>query len=124
MNINKKIGEKEELIIINKYQDLIMYVYMLLDKFPVSEKVIVGGEIKKYLFQGLELLFYAKRAYSKREKLKYLREVDVKLSCLKVYIRVVLKKKLINRRNYKAWSYKITSIGNLLGGWINSCLAH
>ena len=41
---------------------------------------------------------------------------------LKVLIRLYYKNKYINKRNYASWSKKITNIGNLLGGWINSCL--
>jgi len=115
---NVKTGE---LLIIKKYQELILYVYGLLGKFPQQEKMVLGAEIKNCLFKGFTLLLKAKKAYSKREKLNYLGEVDVNLSCLKVYVRIAYKKKYIKQRNYRAWSYKITNIGNMLGGWINAC---
>ena len=51
-----------------------------------------------------------------------LKLLDVDLKVLKVLVRVSYKNKYINIKNYTAWSKKITNIGNLLGGWINSCL--
>ena len=37
-------------------------------------------------------------------------------------IRVSYKKKYINAKNYAAWGKKLANIGNLLGGWMKSCL--
>ena len=119
---NKKVKPKEEeMLIIKKYQGMMLYVYNLLQKLPKSEQLALNSEIKQCLFKGYELLLYAKKAYSKREKLKYLREIDIKINCVKLYIRISRKKGYINRRNYRAWSYKITDISNMLGSWINSC---
>ncbi|MDD4035777.1 MAG: diversity-generating retroelement protein Avd [Bacilli bacterium] len=120
--INNRPGKQKELLIIKRYQELIIYVYNLLKKYPSSEKHTLASETKKCLFEGLELLLYAKKAYRKSIKIKYLNGVDVKLNCLKVYIRIAKNNKYINSRNYQAWSYKITTISNMLGGWINQCL--
>jgi len=68
------------------------------------------------LFDGFELLLHAKKAYSKNLKIKYLNDVDVKLSCMMIYIRVARKNDYINAINYRAWSYKITNISNMLIG--------
>lgn len=119
----KKLKPKEEeMIIIKKYQEMMLYVYNLLKKYPNSEKFALASETKKCLFEAFELLLWAKKQYSKNTRLKYLSEVDIKLSCLKIYVRLAVKNEYINARNYRAWSYKITNISNMLGGWINECL--
>jgi hypothetical protein len=110
------------MIIIKKYQEMMLYVYNLLKKYPNSEKFALASETKKCLFEAFELLLWAKKQYSKNTRLKYLSEVDIKLSCLKIYVRLAVKNEYINARNYRAWSYKITNISNMLGGWINECL--
>jgi hypothetical protein len=114
--------KEEEMIIIRKYQEMLIYVYNLLKKYPSAEKFALASETKKCLFEAFELLMWANKQYSKNARLKYLSEVDIKLSCLKVYVRIAIKNKYINDRNYRAWSYKITNINNMLGGWINECL--
>lgn len=114
--------KEEEMLIIMKYQEMLLYVYNLLKKYPSSEKFALVSETKKCMFEAFELLLWAKKQYSKNTKVKYLSEVDIKLSCLKVYVRIAIKNKYINARNYRAWSYKITNICNMLGGWINECL--
>lgn len=120
---SRKLKE-EEMLIIRQYQDLIIYVYQLLKKYPTNERHALVSDTKHCLFEGLELLISAKKAYGKNNKLKLLNDFDTKLSCLRIYVRIASKNKYINPRNYRAWSYKITSIGNLLGGWINECLVH
>lgn len=123
MEEQKKLKPKEEeMIIIKKYQEMMLYVYNLLKKYPNSEKFALASETKKCLFEAFELLLWAKKQYSKNTRLKYLSEVDIKLSCLKIYVRLAVKNEYINARNYRAWSYKITNISNMLGGWINECL--
>jgi len=41
---------------------------------------------------------------------------------IKVLIRGSYKANYITVQNYRAWSNKLTNVGNLLGGWINACL--
>jgi hypothetical protein len=123
MEENKVLTPKEEeMTIIRKYQEMMLYVYNLLKKYPNSEKFTLASETKKCLFEAFELLLWAKKQYSKNMRVKYLNEVDIKLSCLRIYIRIAIKNEYINARNYRAWSYKITNISNMLGGWINECL--
>lgn len=114
--------KEEEMVIIRKYQEMMLYVYSLLKKYPNAEKFALTSETKKCLFDAFESLLWAKKQYSKNMRVKYLNKVDVKLSCLKVYVRIASKNEYINARNYRAWSYKITNISNMLGGWIKECL--
>ena len=64
----------------------------------------------------------ANKEFNKIKRIIILNEIDVELKMLKVMIRVSYRKKYINSKNYSAWSKKIYNIGNLLGGWIKSCL--
>lgn len=114
--------KEHEMLIIRKYQEMMLYVYNLLKKYPNAEKFSLVSETKKSMFEAFELLLWANKQYSKTARLKYLNEVDIKLSCLRVYVRIAVKNEYINSRNYRAWSYKITNICNMLGGWINECL--
>ena len=67
-------------------------------------------------------IILANKEFNKIKRIIILNEIDVELKMLKVMIRVSYRKKYINSKNYSAWSKKIYNIGNLLGGWIKSCL--
>ncbi len=121
----KKKKEKEELeglIIYGKYLDLISYTEMILKKFPKQERFALVTMIKETTYEGMEQIIYAYKFFEKGRKLESLNFLDVKLKFLKVLIRVSYKNKYISLQNYHAWSNKLTHVGNLLGGWINSCL--
>lgn len=54
-NVSVKYYEKnEELLIIKKYQELILYVYNLIKKFPNTEVFLLTSDIKKNLLLGLK----------------------------------------------------------------------
>ena len=115
-------SKSSNLIIYQKYLELIYYSNDLLRKFPKSENFSLVKEIKESLYSGLHSLMYAIKLYSKQEKLKHLNDFDINLSLLKVQIRLAYKYKYISNQNYETWSRLITDICNLLGAWISSCV--
>lgn len=118
-NKEKKNGT---LIIYPKYMELVYYSNDLVRKFPKCEQFALVKEIKSTLYSGLRCIIYAIKLYNKKDKLRYLRELDIQLNLLKVHIRISYKYKYITMNNYQTWSNQLTDISNLLGGWINSCL--
>lgn len=120
----KKVSndEIESLVIYGKYLDLISYTEMILKKFPKCERFALASFIKNKTYEGMEYVIYAFKYYDKNKKLESLSTLDAKLKMLKVLIRVSFKNKYITVQNYRAWSNKLANVGNLLGGWINSCL--
>ncbi len=117
-----KKNNSGNLIIYPKYMDLIYYSNDIVRKFPKSEQFALVKEIKNSIYSGLRFIMYGIKVYNKQDKLKYLRELDIQLSLLKVHIRLAYKYKYITMQNYQSWSNIISEICNLLGGWINSCL--
>lgn len=109
------------LVIYQKYLELIYYTNDLVRKYPKSETFSLVKEIKSSLYSGLRLLMYGIKTYEPRNKLKYLSELDIQLDLLKVYIRLSYKYKYISMQNYNSWSTILTDICNMLGGWINAC---
>lgn len=117
--MNKKTNNN--LLIYQKYMDLIYYSNDIVRKYPKSERFALVEEIKHSLYTGLRMLMHAIKSYAVPEKLKYLKELDVYLSLLKVHVRLSYKYQYISNKNYATWSNLITDICNMLGGWINSC---
>ena len=112
---------KGNLAIYQKYMELIEYTNNIVRKYPKSETFALVKEIKSTLYSGLRLLMYAIKVYNKQEKLKYLNELDINLSLLKVHIRLSYKYKFITLKNYQSWCILLIDICNMLGAWILSC---
>lgn len=115
------MNDLEGLIIYKQYLEMIYYTEMITEKYPKVEKYSLVSEIKRNTYQGMKLIIKSEKEFIKNKKIEYLKELDSILKMLKVLIRVSYKRKYINVNNYKSWSKKIYNIGNLLGGWINSC---
>lgn len=117
--MNKRTNKN--LLIYQKYMELIYYSNDVVRKYPKAERFALVEEIKKSLYSGLRMLMHAIKSYSIPDKLKYLKELDVNLSLLKIHVRLSFKYQYISNKNYATWSNLITDICNMLGGWINSC---
>ena len=115
-------NENNNLVIYQKYLELVYYTNDILKKYPKSETFGLVKEIKNSLYSGLRLLMYAIKVYNKKDKLKYLNELDACLKLLQVHIRISFKYKYISMQNYSTWSDKLTEVCKMLGGWISSCL--
>ena len=92
--------KKPNLVIYQKYMNLIYYTNDIVKKYPKSETFALVKEIKNTLYNGLRLLLYAIKSYNTQDKLKYLNEFDVNLSILKIHIRLSYKYKYISTQNY------------------------
>lgn len=112
---------KNNLVIYQKYMELIDYTNNIVRKYPKSETFALVKEIKSTLYSGLRLLLYSIKSFNKMDKLKYLNELDISLSLLKIHIRLSYKYKYITVQNYQSWSSILTDICNMLGAWILSC---
>lgn len=117
-----KSNSAEDLIIYQKYMDLIYYTEMITEKYPRISKVSTVASIKNTTYEGMKYILLAYKMYDKKDKLNYLNKLDVDLKMIKVLVRVSYKKKYITIRNYEAWCRKINTVGTFLGGWINSCV--
>lgn len=116
------MNELEGLMIYKQYLEMIYYTENITLKYPKSEKGAMVDEIKRITYNGMRKIILANKEFNKIKRIIILNEIDVELKMLKVMIRVSYRKKYINSKNYSAWSKKIYNIGNLLGGWIKSCL--
>ena len=111
----------EELKIYQYYVDLYFYTYNITCKYPKIEKYGLVSDIKNVTCKGLENLITAQKEYNISKRLEYLNNMDSNLKVIKVLIRISCKFKYINNKNYGAWSRKLTTVANLLNGWIKQC---
>ena len=118
MNTQEKVADNTKrpsntsLKIYQKYLELIYYSNDIVRKYPKCENFALVKEIKNSLYVGLRNLMYAIKSYNKKDKLKYLNELDVNLNLLKVQIRLSYKYKYITVKNYESWSFLINDVCN------------
>ena len=91
-------------------------------KYPKCERFALASTIKNTTYEGMRYVLNTFKEYSKEQKISNLNHLDTTLKMIKVMIRVSYKKKYINAKNYAAWGKKLANLGNLLGGWMKSCL--
>ena len=120
-NINDKMGKYK---LYNVYDNLVYYVYNIISKYPESKRLSIVTDIKNNLNEGMKPVILIFKSYNNQDKLKYLNllDVNIKLSCF--YIRLSYRKKYINKRNYYAWSKKISDLNNLVSEYIKISLKH
>lgn len=92
-----------------------IWVIPKLEKFPRSQKFVLGDRIENLMLDILELLLNA--AYSKN-KYKALKSASLKLEMLRYLIRLSKDLKLMNLKAYEFSARSIEGIGVSIGGWL------
>lgn len=105
----------EELPIIQKTYDLILWYVPLLNRLPKDHKFNIGDRIITRLYDLLEQLIIAR--YEK-DKLARLELLNARLDILRYQSRLLLNLGLMASNRYEYVSKQINDIGTELGGWI------
>lgn len=95
--------------------DLLKWSIPTLEKFPKSQRFLLGDRIENHILDVLELLICAN--YSK-DKIDYLRKVNLKIETLRFFWRLTLDLKYLSTRRYEYVSALLNDIGRLIGSWI------
>lgn len=103
--------------VVIKIYDFVIWILPKLEKFPRSQKFLLGDRIQNILLDCFELLIEAN--YS-REKADVLKKANLKLEKLRFLIRVSMDMHYLNIKGYEFASKKIDEIGRMVGGWIRS----
>ena len=107
----------EDLQILQKTYDMILYSQSPLNQFPKFEKHVLAAEIRKTMNNLLSLIITANKKYYKKTTLQ---EIDVELEKLRTFIRLSKDLKYIDIKKYEVWSRLLTEIGRMLGGWMKT----
>jgi hypothetical protein len=114
-NFLKKTTSHNELPIIQKSYDLILWYVPLLNKLPRDHKFGLGQRIVDNLYRLLEELIAARYA---KEKLSRLESLNAVLDVLRHQTRLLKDFGLIETKRYEFASKSLNAIGTDLGGWI------
>ncbi len=119
--ISNKNLESKQLTLIPKIEDYIEYVLNIITKLPRTEKFSIGNEYKRSMYEILENSLYMAKVNNsedKKEILKTLNYIDSKLTCQRIYLRIMKKQKWIDENKFNISINKIYEIGKIVGGLI------
>jgi len=107
----------EELVIITKTYDLILWSCNHTSRFPRQHRFVLGERLERTLYDLLETLIQAK--YS-RERTPLLNTANLKLEILRFQIRLAKDLQCLQIKSYGFAAKQIEEIGRLVGGWLKS----
>ncbi|MDP3995778.1 MAG: diversity-generating retroelement protein Avd [bacterium] len=105
----------QDLVIFQKVYDLILWLYPTVNKFPKSQRFVLGQQIENTV---LEILKGIIQANQESNRPPYLKQISVDLDKLRILIRLSKDLKFISIRQYQFVAEKINEIGKILGGWM------
>ena len=113
--------EKEnKLKLIPKAESYVEYVIGMIVKLPRTEKFSIGSEYKLSLYKMLEEIMYLNKMdkNSNLSVISVLNKIDSYLLVQRIYLRIMVKNKWIDKKKFNVAMEMIYEIGKMLGGLI------
>jgi hypothetical protein len=108
-----------DLIVFQQWEQTLGDLLDRTSKFPKSVRFTLSGRIDNLALDIIEALVAAR--YSKgRCRVEYLREIDSKLTRLRVLLRVVHGRGYLNPKGYEHTSRRVDEAGRMVGAWLRS----
>lgn len=107
----------QELIVITKTYDLILWSCNHTSKFPRNHRFVLGERLERNLYELLELLIRSK--YTK-QRLELLEQANLLIEVLRFQMRLAKDLKCLKAESYGFAARTLEEIGKLLGSWIKS----
>ncbi|MFA5379542.1 MAG: diversity-generating retroelement protein Avd [Dehalococcoidia bacterium] len=111
------MSDMRELIIYQKHYDLVLYAFPVINRFPKSQRFVLGQQIETSLLQFGLLIIQANQLRQKRGKLM---EADTELEKLRYLVRLAKDLQFLTLSKYEIISQRLNEIGKLLGGWMKA----
>jgi four helix bundle protein len=106
-----------ELVIYQKIYDLMLYAFPIINRFPKSQRFVLGQQIQNTML-GIATMIV--QANAERDKRRTLRQIDVELEKLRLLTRLAKDLNMLPVKQYGLMSERVSEIGRLLGGWMKS----
>lgn len=115
------MNEKEsKLKLIPKVEVYVEYVINMIIKLPRTEKFSIGSEYKLSLYKMLEEIMYLNKMdkASNVSVIAVLNRIDSLLMVQRIYLRIMVKNKWIDKKRFNIAMEMVYEIGKILGGLI------
>lgn len=100
-----------------KTYDLLVYLLPAVEKFPRSQRAVLGRRIQETGLGFLDLLLAARKA-PLAERGALLGQADVELDRLRYTVRLALDLALLTPQQYRHAAGLLVEVGRLLGTWL------
>ena len=107
--------KNEELTVITKTYDLIVWTVNHTSRFPRNHRHVLGLRIEQHLYDVLELLIEAKFSRQRRSQLE---ATNRKLETLRFLLRLAKDLNCLQIGSYGFGTKAVDEIGRLVGGWL------
>lgn len=107
----------EELTVITKTYDLILWSCRHTSRFPRNHRFVLGERLERNLYDLLETLIKARYT---RQRQALLDQANLTLETLRFQVRLAKDLQCLKVNSYGFASQAIDEIGRLVGGWIKS----
>ncbi len=107
----------KDIPIFHKTYELVLWLYPAINKFPKSQRFVLGQRIESGAVRFLELVIQAN--YS-RDKTPFLNEASREINLLMVLFRLAKDLRFLSVRQYEFGISAMEEISRMLGGWIKS----
>ena len=109
--MNHKTGS-----VLEKYYQFLLWLIPTVEKFPRSQKFLLGDRIQTTALDTLEALIEA--TYT-RDRQKHLTQANLNVEKLRFLFRLSWNLHYLDNRRYEHVARKLDEIGRLIGGWLN-----
>ena len=110
-------SKHDELIVITKTYDLVLWSCNHTSKFPRNHRFVLGERIERNLYELLEILI---RARYNRQRRELLDQANLVLEILRFQIRLAKDLQCLRVESYGYAAKAIDEVGKLVGGWIKT----
>lgn len=111
------VKRHEELVVVTKTYDLILWSCNHTSKFPRNHRFVLGERIERNLYDLLETLIKAKYTSHRQELLE---KANLLLEILRFQMRLAKDLQCLKVDSYGFAAKAIDEIGKLVGGWLKS----
>ncbi len=105
--------------LLNNSKKTIAYINKQLINYPKSE-VVLKQNIEKNMYEIIELIFSYSINDIERVKIKYLKDLIIKLSMLDFYIATSFEKRIISKKKFESISMFIIEIRKITYGLVKN----
>ncbi|MBI1918067.1 MAG: diversity-generating retroelement protein Avd [Planctomycetes bacterium] len=109
----------EELVVITKTYDLILWSCHHTSRFPRNHRFVLGERIERNLYDLLETLIQAKYT---RQRQELLAQANRRLETLRFQMRLSKDLQCIKIASYSFAATALDEIGKLVGGWLKQAV--
>jgi hypothetical protein len=111
------MNRDQELIVITKTYDLVLWSCQHLGRFPRQHRFVLGERLERNLYELLETLIKARYT---RLRQPLLQQANLTLEILRFQVRLAKDLQCWKTSSYVFASKAIDEIGRLVGGWLGS----